>query len=153
MPPGMPDTCVKHIRRNLRTCLLELPGELLDARNCLQLLGALLQNLLEVFSWTGLCEVPRSNISHTQVKSRLLQHRFCAFLFVSREFLSDMKILCWHLGRLCAWSRHVTIAVNSVNSFDSQSTRLMGGAIANTSFDAWVEDEPPCMLACTWMTL
>ena len=66
MPPGMPDTCVKHIRRNLSPCLLELPGELFDAENCLQLLGALLQNRPEVFNGTGLCDVPRSNISHTE---------------------------------------------------------------------------------------
>ena len=66
MPPGMPDTCVKHIRRNLRPCLLELPGEPFDAKNCLQLVGALLQNRPEVFSRTGLCDVPRSNISHTE---------------------------------------------------------------------------------------
>ena len=65
-PPGMPDTCVKHIRRNMRPCLPELPGEPFDAENCLQLLGALLQNRLEVFSGTGLCDVPRSNISHTE---------------------------------------------------------------------------------------
>ena len=62
----MLDTCVKHIRRNLRPCLLELPGELFDAENCLQLLGALLQNRPGVFSGTGLCDVPRSNISHTE---------------------------------------------------------------------------------------
>ena len=62
----MPDTSVKHIRRKLRPCLLELPGEVFDAENCLQLLGALLQNRSEVFSGTGLCDVSRSNISHTE---------------------------------------------------------------------------------------
>ena len=62
----MPDTSVMHIQRNLRTCLLELPGELLDAGNCSQLVGALLQNRPEVFSGTGLCTVPRSNISHPE---------------------------------------------------------------------------------------
>ena len=44
----------------------ELPGEPFDAENCLKLLGALLQNRPEVFSGTGLCDVPRSNISHTE---------------------------------------------------------------------------------------
>ena len=53
--------------------------------------------------------------SRTQKKSRFLQHRFCAFLVVRREFLSYMKILCWYLGRLCAWSRHVTITVTSAS--------------------------------------
>ena len=57
MPPGMPDTSVKHIRRKLRPCLLELPGEVFDAENCLQLLGAALQNRSELFSGTGLCDV------------------------------------------------------------------------------------------------
>ena len=66
MPPGMPDTCVKHIRRNLRPCLLEQPDELFYAENCLQLLGALLQNRPKIFSGTGLCDVPRSNISHKE---------------------------------------------------------------------------------------
>ena len=66
MPPGMPDTCVKHIRRNLRPCVLELPGEPFDADNCLQLLDALLQNRPEFFSGTGLRDVPRSNISHPE---------------------------------------------------------------------------------------
>ena len=114
MPPGMPNTNrVKHIRRNLSPCLLKLPGELLDARNCLQLAGALLQNRPEIFSETGLCAVPRSDISHPE-KSRLLQRQFCAFLVVRGEFSSDMKILCWHMARLCAWSRHITITVTSV---------------------------------------
>ena len=44
MPPGMPDISVKHIRRDLIPCLLELPGELFDVGNCLQLVGTLLQN-------------------------------------------------------------------------------------------------------------
>ena len=66
MPPGMPDTSVKHIRRKLSPCLLQLPGELLDAGNCSQLVGALLQNRPQVFSGTGLCAVPRSNISHPE---------------------------------------------------------------------------------------
>ena len=42
------------------------PAELLDAGNCSQLVGALLQNRPEVFSRTGLCAVPRSNISHPE---------------------------------------------------------------------------------------
>ena len=66
MPPGMPDTSVKHIRRNLNPCLLQLPGELLDAGNCLQLVSALLQNRPEIFSETGLRAIPRSNISHPE---------------------------------------------------------------------------------------
>ena len=66
MPPGMPDTSVMHIRRNLSPCLLHLPCELLDAGNCSQLGGALLQNRIEVFSRTGLCAVPRSNVSHPE---------------------------------------------------------------------------------------
>ena len=66
MPPGMPDTTVKHIRRKLKPCLLELPGEVFDAEDCFQLFGALLQNRSEVFSGTGLCDVPKSNISHTE---------------------------------------------------------------------------------------
>ena len=64
--PGMPDSSVKHIRRNLSQCLPQLPGELIDAWNCLQLVGALLQNRPEIFSGTGLCAVPRSNISHPE---------------------------------------------------------------------------------------
>ena len=72
MPPGMPDTSVKHMRLNLSPCLLQLPGELLDAGNCLQLVGALLQNHPEVFSGTGLCAVP-GQTSCTQKKSRLLE--------------------------------------------------------------------------------
>ena len=75
----MPDTCVKHIRRNLRSCLLELPGEPFDAENCLQLLGALLQNRLEVFSGTGLCDVPRSNISHTEKEQVVATPVLCLF--------------------------------------------------------------------------
>ena len=66
MFPGMPDTSVMHIRRNLSPCLLHLPGELLDAWNCSQLVGSLLQNLPEIFSGTSLCAVPRSNISHSE---------------------------------------------------------------------------------------
>ena len=66
MYPGMPDTSVMHIQRNLSPCLLHLPGELLDAGNCSQLVGALLQNRPEVFSRTGLCAVPGSNISHPE---------------------------------------------------------------------------------------
>ena len=62
----MPDTGVMHIRRNLSPCVLHLLGELLDAGNCSQLGGALLQNRPEVFSGTGLCAVPRSNISHPE---------------------------------------------------------------------------------------
>ena len=34
--------------------------------NCSQLVGALLQNRPEVFSGTGLCAVPGSNISHPE---------------------------------------------------------------------------------------
>ena len=66
MPPGMPDTSVKHMRLNLSPCLLQLPGELLHAGNCSQLVGALLQNRPEIFSGSGLCAVPRSNILHTE---------------------------------------------------------------------------------------
>ena len=66
MSSGKPDTCVKQIHGNLRPCLLQLSGELFDAENCLQLLGALLQNRSEGFSGTGLCAVPRSNISHPE---------------------------------------------------------------------------------------
>ena len=66
MPPGMPDTSLKHIRRNLSPCLLQLPGELLDAGNCLQLVGALLQNCPQIFSGTSLCAVPRSSISRPE---------------------------------------------------------------------------------------
>ena len=66
MPPGMPDTTVMHIRRNLSPCLLHMPGELLDAGNCSQLVSALLQNRPEVFSGTGLCATPWSNISHPE---------------------------------------------------------------------------------------
>ena len=62
----MPDASVIHIRRNLSPCLLHPPGELLDAGNCSQLVDALLQNHPEVFSETGLCAVPRSNISHPE---------------------------------------------------------------------------------------
>ena len=79
MSPGMPGTCVKHIRRNLRSCLLELSGELFDAGNCLQLLGALLQNRTEVFSGTGLCDVPRSNISHTEKEQVVATPVLCLF--------------------------------------------------------------------------
>ena len=60
MPPGMLDTSVKHVRRNLSPCLL------LDTGNGLQLVGALLQNRPEVFSGSGLCALPRSNISHPE---------------------------------------------------------------------------------------
>ena len=56
--------------------------------------------------FTGLAPKKRADCCNTG---------FCAFLVVRREFLSDMKILCWHLGRLCAWSRHVTITVTSVS--------------------------------------
>ena len=66
MTPGMPDTNVKHTWRNLRPCLLQLPGELLDAGNCLQLVGALMQNRPEIFSGIGIRVVPRSNIWHPE---------------------------------------------------------------------------------------
>ena len=66
MPPGMPDTSVMHIRRNLSPCLLHRLGELLDPWNCSQLVGSLLQNRPEIFSGTSLCAVPRSNISHSE---------------------------------------------------------------------------------------
>ena len=66
MPPGMPATSVMHIRRNLSPCVLHLSGEQLDAGNCSQLVGALLQNRPEFFSGNGLCAVPRSNISHSE---------------------------------------------------------------------------------------
>ena len=111
----MPDTSVKHIQRKLRPWLLELPGEVFDAENCLQLLGALLQNRSEVFSGSGLCDVPRSNISHTEKEQVVVATPVLRLLVVRREFLSDMKISCWHLGRLCAWSRHVAITVTSVS--------------------------------------
>ena len=62
----MPDTSVKHIRRDLSPCLLLLPGELFDAGNCLQVFGTLLQNRPDVFNGIGLCAVPRSNISHLE---------------------------------------------------------------------------------------
>ena len=68
MPPGKPDNSVMHIWRNLSPCLLHLPGELLDAGNCSQLVGTLLQNRPEVFSGTDLCAVPRSNISHPEIE-------------------------------------------------------------------------------------
>ena len=66
MLPGMPNTSVMHIRRNLSPCLLTCLVSILDAGNCSQLVGALLQNRPEVFSGTGLCAVPRSNISHPE---------------------------------------------------------------------------------------
>ena len=64
MPSGMPDTSVMHIRRNLSPCLLHLPAarrwELFATRwRCPA-------ESPEVFSGTGLCAVPRSNISHTE---------------------------------------------------------------------------------------
>ena len=92
MPPGMPNTSrVKHIRRNLSPCLLKLPGELLDARNCLQLAGALLQNRPETFSETGLCAVPRSDISHPEkeqvVATPVLRLFGCARgIFIGHEY-------------------------------------------------------------------
>ena len=145
MPPGMPDTCVKHIRRNMRTCLLKLHGELLDGRNCLQLLGALLQNLLEVFSWTGLCDVPRPNISHTEKRAGCCNTGFAPFCSCAGNFYRTWRFFAG-IWEDCARG-HITSRSQSIQS------RLMGGAIANTSFDAWVEDESPCMLACSWMTL
>ena len=66
MPLGVPNTSVTNIWRNLSPCLLHLPGELLNAGNCSQFIGALLQNRPEVFSGTGLCAIPRSNISHPE---------------------------------------------------------------------------------------
>ena len=62
----MPDSSVMHIQRNSSPCLLHLPGEVLVAGNCSQLVGVLLQNRPEVFSRIGLCAVPRSNISHPE---------------------------------------------------------------------------------------
>ena len=58
----MTDASMQHIRRNLSPSLLELPGELFDAGNSLQLVGALLQNRPQVFSGIGSCAKPRSNI-------------------------------------------------------------------------------------------
>ena len=101
MPPGMPATSVMHIRRHLSPCLLHLSVELLDAGNCPQLVGALLQNRPEVFSGIGLCAVPRSNISHPE-KDDLFDSLCTTFLVVHREFPPDMRIICWHLGKLCA---------------------------------------------------
>ena len=52
----------KHVRRDLCPCpgLLELPGELFDAGERLQLVGTLLQNRPEVFSAVHLWAVPVS---------------------------------------------------------------------------------------------
>ena len=124
MPPGMPDTCVKHIRRNMRPCLPELPGEPFDAENCLQLLGALLQNRLAVFSGTGLCDVPRSNISHTEQEQAVATPVLRLFGRAQGISIGNDFFFCWRLRRLCAWSRS-----------QSLQSRMVGGAIANKSFD------------------
>ena len=113
MPPGMPDTSVIHIRRIMSPCLLQLPGKMLDAWNCSQLVGSLLQNRPVIFSGTASVPFP-GQTSRTQKKSRLLQHQFCAFLVVRREISPNMRIPCWHLAKLCAWQGHVTITATSV---------------------------------------
>ena len=52
-------------KAKLCPCLLELPGEMFGTRNCLQLVGTLVQNRPEVFS--GIASVPfPGQISHTQ---------------------------------------------------------------------------------------
>ena len=62
MPPGMPDTSVKHMRLNLSPCLLQLPGELLDAGNCLQLVWRSPTESPRGFQWNWpLC---RSQVKH-----------------------------------------------------------------------------------------
>ena len=124
----MPDTSVKHTRRILRQCLLELPGEVFDADNCLQLLGALLQNCSEVFSGTGLCDVPRSNISHTEKEQAVTPP-------VLRLFGRAQGISIGHENYLLVSGKIVRV-VTSRHDHSHFKSRMVGGAIANKSFDA-----------------
>ena len=68
MPPSMPDTSVKHLRRNQSQCILQLPGELLDAGNCLQLVGASPAESPRGLQWNwSLC---RSEVKHLAPRKR-----------------------------------------------------------------------------------
>ena len=144
MRPGMPDTGVMHIRRNLTPCVLHLLGDLLDAGNCSQLGGALLQNRPEVFSGTGLCAVPRSNISQ-QEKAGCWNTNFAPFWSPARNFHRTWGLFAG------IWQNCARGNVTSLSQ--SRQSRVVDRAIANTSCYAWVKDEPPCRLACNWMAL
>ena len=139
MSPGMPDTGVMHIRRNLSPCVLHPLGELLDAGNRSQLGGALLQNRPEVFRGTGLCAVPMSNISHPekeQVVATPILH-----LFGRPQRISTGLGLFAGIWQNCARG-------NVTSRSQSRQSRMVDKAIANTSLYALVEDEPLCRLAC-----
>ena len=104
---------VAKVRPNLSPWLLQLPGELSTLGTVCNSLALCCRIALRYSVELASMPFPGQNISH-QKKNRLLKHQFCAFLFVRRESPSDMKIICWHLATLCAWSRHVTITVTSV---------------------------------------
>ena len=92
---------IKHIRRDLSPCLLELPGGLFHAGHCLQLVGALLQNLPELFTGNGLCAVLRSNISHSEEEQVVTTPVFRLFGRVKESFIwyEDGFSCTCHLAR------------------------------------------------------
>ena len=122
-----------HIRRNLSPCLLHLSGELFDAGNCSQLVGALLQNRPEVFSGICLCAGPRSNISHPEKRAGCCNINFAPFWSCTGNFLRTWGLFAG-IWDNCARS-------NATSRSQSRQSRVVDRAKANTSFYAWIEDE------------
>ena len=105
--------------------------------------------------WHSPAEWPRGfqwnwSLWYSQVKHLACRKRagYCNTGFAPFWSCADNFYWTWRffagIWKECARG-HVTWRSQSLQS------RMVGGTIANTSFDAWVEDEPPCMLVCSWM--